>query len=131
MRSIIARLQDAVGVEAIDVVELALQRITENVVSLRDPFEALFGMVIARIDIRMIPAGQFPKSALDIVHRGFSINLKNDIKIFSAGHSHFIDGCALSRLRSQPLTLLVFLLLVCVDVLGIDNVVRLSARPTR
>src|SRR2546423_1364207 len=76
--------QNPVCVKAVDVVELALQRITENVVRLGDPFEVLFCMPVTRVDIRMKPAGQLSKSSLDLIYRGASIHLENDIKIFSA-----------------------------------------------
>jgi len=86
MRSITTLFQDAVGIKPVDVVEFPLQGITENVISLCDPLEAFFSMMITWIDIRMKPAGQLPKSPFDVVLGGGSTHLKNDVKIFSAGH---------------------------------------------
>src|SRR5947209_3126324 len=59
--------EDTVSVKPIDVVELSLQRITEDVVSLGDPLEAFFRMPIPRIDVRMKAARQLPKSSLDLI----------------------------------------------------------------
>lgn len=106
--------QDAVRVEPVNIIELALQRITEDVISLRNPLETLLCMMITRVDVRMKPAGQLPKSSFNVVVRGGSVHLENDIKIFSASHSR------------QYLLLLV--LLVGIDVLGVDDVICLAAR---
>src|SRR5438128_8126609 len=78
-----ALFQNAIRIEAVEVVEFALQGITKNVVRLGDPLEALFGMTVTRIDVRVIPPGQFPKGSFDFIHRRRSADLENDVKIFS------------------------------------------------
>ena len=106
-----ALFQNAIRVKAVDVVEFALQGITENVVCLRDPLEALFRMTVTRVDVRVIPPGQFPKGSFDFNHRCRSADLENDVKIFP-GHD---------------LRLLLFLLLIRIDVFRVDDVVGFSA----
>src|SRR5438876_607001 len=79
IRSRTALFQNAIRVKTIDVVELTLQGITEDVIRLRDPLEAVFRMTITRIDVRMVPAGQLSEGSFDLTHRGRSADLENDI----------------------------------------------------
>src|SRR5262249_1919318 len=104
------------SVKPIHVVEFTLQRITENVIGLGDPFEVLFRMAITRVDIRMEPAGQLPKSSFDFILRSGPINLENNIKIFSAG---------------PGLLLLLSLFLIGIDVFRVDDIVWTSASSVR
>src|SRR3989475_10082136 len=79
------------GVEAIDVIEFTLQGIAENVVCVRDPLEAFFCMPVTRIDIRMIPTSQLPKSPLYLPPRSRSADLENQIQIFATCHDSAVS----------------------------------------
>src|SRR5437762_14352159 len=78
-------------------------------------------MPVTRIDIRMIPASQLPKGALDLSPRSRSADLENHIQIFATCHDSAVSPCGDLEI------LLFFLLLIRVDVLGVDDVIRLSA----
>src|SRR5437867_8964519 len=51
-------------------------------------------MPVARIDIRMIPTSQLPKGALDLIHRGRSADLENQIQIFATCHDSAVSPSA-------------------------------------
>jgi len=106
--------QDPFRVKAVHIVKLALHRIAEDVVCLGDPLEALFGVMVAWIDVRVEAPGELAKSPLDIVYRRRPFDLKNEVEIVFASH---------------PVTpRLLFLLVVRIDVFCVDDVIVLVTR---
>src|SRR4029434_8383401 len=82
-----------VGVEAVAVVELALQRVAEDFVSFRNAFEVLLCGGIARIDIRMIPASQLSKRFLDVVFGSRTDDFQDNIQIIETAHETPLGSC--------------------------------------
>ena len=81
-----------VGVEAVAVVELALQRVAEDFVSFRNALEVLLCGGITRIDIRMIPASQLSKGFLDVVFGSRTDDFQDNIQIIKTAHETPLSG---------------------------------------
>ena len=64
--------RDIVAIEAVLVVHLALLRVGEDVVGFLQLFELFFRGFVARIEVRMILAGQLSKSGADIFRAGLA-----------------------------------------------------------
>ena len=78
--------EHTVGVEAVAVVELALQRVAQDFVSFRNTLEVLLCGVITWIDIRMIPASQLSKRFLDVVLGSRTNDFQDNIEIIKTAH---------------------------------------------
>src|SRR5215472_7115035 len=86
------RRVDVVGVETELIVDLALFRIAEDFVGLRDGLEFLFGCLVARIDIRMVLAGEFAKGLFDLVGGCAFLDSQRTVIIFvgRCGHDQLL-----------------------------------------
>src|SRR5437867_752264 len=124
------RLKHTFGVKTVHVIELPLHRIAENLIGFGDPLETLLGVVITGIDVRMIPASQLPKGALDVADGSGSANVEDGVQVVSTGH---VEIRANHRdTKTQNFCVFVslwsfLLLIVGIDVLGVDDVIGLLA----
>ena len=81
-----AAFEDSFSIETVQVVKLTLQRITEDVVCLRNPLETIFRMAIARIYVRVKAPGKLPEGPLDVIDGSLPVHFKNDVEIVIVGH---------------------------------------------
>src|SRR5262249_41440764 len=110
----------------VQIIELALLRVAQDVVSFRNPLETLLCMTISWIDVRVISPGQPPKSTLDVSDGRRPADLKNDVEIVFTGHDLSDQACS-GMGGYTPDSQLLFLLIVRVNVLSVDHIVGLLA----
>ena len=103
-----------VRIEPVLIVHLLLLRIAENVVGFLELLEAVLGCFIAGIEVGMIFAGQAAIGFPDVLDTGVASYTEDIVIILFRRHA------ALAELNLAPG---LFLLVVHVDKLGVDDVV--------
>ena len=78
--------ESAVGIESLLIVHLPLLRLTQDVVRFLQLLEAVFGGLVAGIEIRMILARQAPVRFPNLILRRLSIDLQGVVIILCRGH---------------------------------------------
>jgi hypothetical protein len=84
-------IENTVRVEAVNVIELSLGRVTQDFICFRYSLEQIFRLVITRIYVRVIPAREPSKGPLDVVQRCRPPHIEKDVKIVPTRHKNQPD----------------------------------------